>query len=124
MSLFASLAAVLVFLFLLYLLFTLAEWRMRTHTAPSYTQQSTPAPSGAEQAAEKRHFFLQVHGIYYRNSDGSIRQKVIRSCVPGEMLQLVAEPDNTHDPNAIKVCRMNGDQLGYLGAANAARMTG
>jgi len=72
---------------------------------------------------EKRHFFLQVHGIYHRNSDGSSRQKIIRSCFPGEVLQLVPEPDNSHDPDAIKVCRSSGEQLGYLDASSAARFT-
>jgi len=38
-------------------------------------------------------------------------------------LQLVPEPDNPYDSDAIKVCRVNGEQLGYLDAAYAARIT-
>jgi hypothetical protein len=70
---------------------------------------------------EKRCFYQQVHGIYHRNDDGSSRQTVISKCVPGEELNLVPEPDNPHDPNAVKVCRMNGEKLGYLSSEFASR---
>ena len=42
------------------------------------------------------------------------RQTVVRRLRPGEVLQLVREPDNPHDPDAIKVLRKNGDQVGYV----------
>jgi hypothetical protein len=67
---------------------------------------------------------LQVHGIYHRNGDGSSRQEIIRRCRAGDVLRFVPEPDNPHDQYAIKVCRDNGDQLGYLDAGNAMRVTG
>ncbi|HEY2361208.1 MAG TPA: HIRAN domain-containing protein [Candidatus Angelobacter sp.] len=67
-----------------------------------------------ERVPERRHFFKQVHGIFYKNSDGSSRQKTIKSCSVGEVLELIPEPDNPRDSDAIKVCRKNGDQLGYL----------
>jgi len=60
-----------------------------------------------------RSFKAQVHGITHRNSDGSSRQKIISDCYEGEVLQLIPEPDNRHDDYAIKVCRKNGEQLGY-----------
>lgn len=44
-------------------------------------------------------------------------------CSLGEELKLVPEPTNPYDPNAIKVCRTNGEQLGYLPAEQAARFT-
>jgi hypothetical protein len=69
-------------------------------------------------SAEKRHFFLGVHGIFHQNSDGSNRQSIIRQCLPGEELDLFPEPDNAYDADAIKVCRKNGDQLGYLPAGS------
>jgi len=65
-------------------------------------------------SAEPKHFFLQVHGIYHRNADGSSRQKIIRSCSPGDPLVLVPEPDNQYDPDAIKICRSDDAQLGYV----------
>jgi hypothetical protein len=67
---------------------------------------------------------LQVHGLYHRNRDGSSRQQIIRSCRAGDVLNLVPEPDNPHDPCAIKVCRESGAQLGYLDEVNATRITG
>jgi hypothetical protein len=87
------------------------------------TSLDTTHVSAQASPSEKRHFFLQIHGIYHRNNDGSSRQKVIRSCAPGEILQFVSEPDNHYDPNAIKACRSNGQQLGYLDSGNAARIS-
>jgi len=60
-----------------------------------------------------RVFFTQVHGILHKNSDGSSRQQIIRQCQPGEELVLVPEPTNAYDANAVKICRQNGQQLGY-----------
>lgn len=42
------------------------------------------------------------------------RQNVIRRLRIGEMLELEREPDNPHDPNAVKVIRKTGEQIGYL----------
>ncbi len=71
---------------------------------------------------ERRVFYLHVHGIYFRNKDGSSRRHVIRQCKAGDPLLLVPEPDNPHDPNAIKVCRKNGDTLGYISRVKATRL--
>lgn len=60
-----------------------------------------------------RSFKSQVHGITHRNSDRSSRQKIISDCYRGEVLRLIPEPDNRYDDCAIKVCRENGQQLGY-----------
>jgi len=35
---------------------------------------------------------------------------------------LIREPDNRHDRNAIKVCRRNGQQIGYIMAGMAPRL--
>ncbi len=66
-----------------------------------------------EKGGKGRHFFSQVHGITHKNDDGSRRQQVIRGCRVGEELVLVPEPDNRFDPGAVKICRKNGQQLGY-----------
>jgi hypothetical protein len=42
------------------------------------------------------------------------RQKVVRDLCLGEVLQLVPEPTNPHDPEAVKVIRKNGEQVGHL----------
>src|SRR6478752_872132 len=51
------------------------------------------------------------------------RQSIIRSCCnEGDALALIREPQNSKDPNAVKVCRLVmgdsqpivGDQIGYV----------
>ena len=64
-------------------------------------------------ATAQREFFEKVHGITHKNEDGSSRQDIIRQCWVGEELVLVPEPTNRYDPNAVKICRKNGQQLGY-----------
>lgn len=71
-------------------------------------RRSTKNPSRTN-----RVFFQQVHGINYKNDDGSSRQQIIEHCREGEELVLVPEPTNPYDPDAVKIHRSNGDQLGY-----------
>jgi hypothetical protein len=40
----------------------------------------------------------------------------------GEPLELIAEPDNPHDENAIKVLREDGKQIGYVKRSLVARL--
>lgn len=58
-----------------------------------------------------RSFFTKVAGVTYEG-----RQEIVGQCHPGERLLLVREPDNPIDPGAVKVMRMNGQQLGYIPA--------
>ena len=60
-----------------------------------------------------RTFYTQVHCILHKNADGGSRQQAIRQCQQGEELVLVPEPTNAYDANAVKVCRKNGQQIGY-----------
>ncbi len=69
--------------------------------------------------SEVRHFHTKIAGVTHKNRDGSNRQKLIRGCSVFETLELDHEEDNPHDPNAVRVCRENGQQLGYLNAALA-----
>lgn len=62
---------------------------------------------------DNRVFLAQVHGIRHRNADGTSRQKIISQCRVGEELELVPEPTNRYDDKAVKICRRNGQQLGY-----------
>lgn len=62
------------------------------------------------------HFFSKVAGVSHDNADGSSRQAVIRRCKVGEKLVLDHEEDDKHDPNAVRVCRAEGAQLGFLKA--------
>ena len=83
-----------------------------TYQIPQY--EDSPLPEGC-----KRVFRTHVAGVTHRNSDGTRRQAIIRKCSIGEKVDLVDEPDNKYDPNAIKVCRKNGEQLGYIPAGYA-----
>jgi hypothetical protein len=63
-----------------------------------------------------RQFSAQVHGIFHKNTDGSSRQDIIAACHLHEEVFLYPEPDNPVDHDAIRICRHNGEQLGYLKA--------
>jgi HIRAN domain len=77
-----------------------------------YTKKSIPKPR-TEEAAGDNVFFAKVHGVSYNNDDGSSRQKIISRCKVGEELDIIPEPTNRYNPDAMKVCRKNGEQLGY-----------
>jgi hypothetical protein len=72
--------------------------------------------SGTESPTGNRVYFAQVHGITHKNADGTSRQDIIEGCREGEELALVPEPTNRFDRDAVKVCRANGEQLGYWAA--------
>ena len=69
-------------------------------------------------------FHTKVVGVTKLNRNGSDRQRIIRRCRVGEFLDLIPEPDNPYDESAVKVCRMTGEQLGYLAAGIAAQLHG
>jgi hypothetical protein len=60
------------------------------------------------------HFFTKVVGVTFKNRDGTRRQTIVKECQVREEVVFVHEDDNPVDPNAIMVCRTNGQQLGYL----------
>ena len=65
-------------------------------------------------------FNSKVVGVTKRNAERKSRQTIIKDCRVGELLELLREPDNEFDANAVKVCRRNGQQIGYLNS-NVAR---
>jgi single-stranded-DNA-specific exonuclease len=70
---------------------------------------------GIEEAAA---FYTKVVGVTFEG-----RQAVVQSLLPGETLVLEREPDNPHDPHAVRVCRQaGGEQIGYLAATLAGRL--
>lgn len=95
-------------------LFSLVKGLWKIWSAPARTAQKDPPAL--------REFLTEVHGIFHQNDDGSSRQKIIRDCRPGEEMKLVLEPDNKFDSDAIKICRLNGQQIGYWSGGD--RMAG
>ncbi|MHA0328948.1 HIRAN domain-containing protein [Sphingomonas melonis] len=62
---------------------------------------------------------LAVVGIDFPNADGSNRRSEAMMTLPGESVELVPEPKNKHDSNAIAVISPRGIQLGYVNAERA-----
>lgn len=49
------------------------------------------------------------------NDDGSHRQQILQACLPGEPVELVRQPANPHDSNAIYVCLAGtGQGIGFV----------
>lgn len=71
----------------------------------------------------EKYFYSRVAGSSYRNTDGTLRRRIIRDCYPGEKLELVREPDNAYDPHAVAICNQDGEQLGYLEARTALEVS-
>ena len=68
-------------------------------------------------------FSLPACGEMHDNEDGSSRQEELALCQPGEMLQLIREPENEHDNMAVAVMSARGVRVGYL-ARERARWIG
>jgi len=62
-------------------------------------------------ASAPKSFVTTVAGVTH---DG--RQRIVARCSVGERLTLVRDPDNRFDKGAIKIMRLNGEQLGYVPA--------
>jgi single-stranded-DNA-specific exonuclease len=69
---------------------------------------------GIEDAAA---FYTKVAGVSYDD-----RQTTVAALAAGDALVLTREPDNAHDPHAIRVSTTAGEQVGYLSARLAARL--
>jgi single-stranded-DNA-specific exonuclease len=72
---------------------------------------------GQEEGKDMRSLFTKVAGVSRANDDGSDRQQVLQDW---RTLQLVRDPDNPYDKNAVKVCLATGRQLGFLSGELAA----
>ncbi len=67
---------------------------------------------------------LAVVGIDFPNADGSNRRSEAMMTLPGESVDLIPDPKNKHDSNAIAVVSPRGIQLGYLNAERASYVGG
>ena len=66
---------------------------------------------------------LPVVGVSHPNNDGSSRQDIIRKIEVGEPLELVREPTNMYDQNAVMVRHELG-QIGYVSRDAALILAG
>jgi hypothetical protein len=64
-------------------------------------------------------FSLDVVGADFPNAGGGNRRFEILLCEHGETIDLVLEPKNPADPNAVAVFSARGIQIGYLRADRA-----
>ncbi|MGE5554393.1 MAG: single-stranded-DNA-specific exonuclease RecJ [Betaproteobacteria bacterium] len=62
-------------------------------------------------------FHTKVVGVSFQG-----RQEVLAGLQPGQRLRLVREPDNPHDPSAVRVETADGALVGYLRAALARHL--
>jgi hypothetical protein len=58
--------------------------------------------------------YATVTCLTVRNPDGKARQKLVKDCHVGDKVSLVRDPDHPSDPNAVRVCRLSGEQIGCL----------
>jgi len=88
--------------------------KRQTPPSPEATVAFDEEPGAGSPVGALRPFYSKVVGVTHANADRSQRQQIIAQCEQGERLRLVREPDNPHDPNAVAVVRLSGEQLGYL----------
>ena len=71
-------------------------------------------PLGLEDAGA---FYTKVAGVTFEG-----RQDIVKALRAGDTLALRREPDNPHDPHAVKVLTESGGQIGYLSGRVASRL--
>lgn len=86
--------------------FCSAECRFNLTGTANYPLDREPR---GKRRDEQSHFYFHAHGILYGN-----RQAAISRCTRGESLELVREPENPYDKNAIRIRRLNGEDIGYV----------
>lgn len=59
-------------------------------------------------------FSLPACGEWYENEDGTSRQAELARCQPGDVVDLVREPENPHDRMAVAIFTRRGIRVGYL----------
>jgi hypothetical protein len=67
-------------------------------------------------------FYNKIAGATHRNPDGTNRKRIIEDVAAGAWLQLIPQPDNEFDANAVAVCNLYDGQLGFLEAHTAAEV--
>lgn len=96
-------------------------YRLAEAHAESF-REAVALPSPVE-GADCWHGLVDVRGTEHPNQDGTSRVDIIGRCAIGEQIRLIPEPHNPYDRNAIMVCRISGEQIGYLPRQCAAEVT-
>jgi len=65
-------------------------------------------------------FSLAAVGCWFDNDDGSSRQLELAECRPGDVLELVRQPENPHDHLAVAIVTASGTCVGFLSRDRAA----
>lgn len=63
---------------------------------------------------EKEFKVTLIKGITYNNEDGSDRERICQKSKKGDELLFIPDIYNAYDSNAIKVCNLYKEQLGFL----------
>jgi hypothetical protein len=56
----------------------------------------------------------EIAGVTFKNANNTSRQRIASEIAESEPFSLEHEQGNRHDPNAVRVLRQNGEQIGYL----------
>lgn len=67
-----------------------------------------------KKSAPARTYHQSVHGESFNNDDGTSRQAILARCFAGDDVDLVPEPTNRFDHDAIAVVVRGKGQIGYL----------
>ena len=61
-------------------------------------------------------YYAKVSVVIYKNDDGTSRQEILSRCRKNDDIKLVRDKGNPHskNDNAVKVCRANGEQIGFI----------
>lgn len=100
------------------------------YAAYKAVQGATTKEANKQNAADSGNtYFSKLVGVTFQNANGESRQQIIRSLSKsglldaGAILQVVREPNNVYDPNAVAIYTPDGQQLGYLNRKDAAYVT-
>jgi hypothetical protein len=71
-------------------------------------------PERPQVKSKLKKIHAKIAGVSFTNDDGSSRQEILSRCGTGEPVWLQRDSDNRYDKRAVKVVRLNGEQLGFL----------
>jgi len=100
-------------------------WSLGAHekaepAVPGFVRHAEPHLSLAPSAMNE--IWTEVDGIDGMNDDGIERQSLVRGLSAGQDLRLVHERDGDGDAGVVKVCLLDGRQIGELAGDVAARI--